>query len=89
VIIMATLENPDSLFLQYASWVPIWTPFLMMARLQTDPALIEMIATSVGMLLTAAAIISLASYVFRQGSMGRANASSIKRLLKFGKIRNA
>jgi ABC-2 type transport system permease protein len=89
VIIMATIENPDSLFLQYASWVPIWTPFLMMARLQTDPALIEMIATSIGMLVTAAAIISLASYVFRQGSMGRANASSIKRLLKFGKSGNA
>ena len=89
VIIMATIENPDSPFLQYASWVPIWTPFLMMARLQTNPGMIELIGTTIGMLATATAIISLASYVFRQGSMGRANASSIKRLLSFKKTKSA
>jgi len=89
VIIMATIENPDSPFLQYASWVPIWTPFLMMARLQTNPGLIELIGTTIAMVATATAIMALASYVFRQGSMGRANASSIKRLLSFKKAKSA
>ncbi|MEE2525618.1 ABC transporter permease [Hyphobacterium sp. HN65] len=86
VIIMSTMENPDSQFLQWASWVPLWTPFLMMARLQTDPSLFEIIGTSVVMLVTAMVIISAASYIFRQGSLGRANASSIRKLLRFGRV---
>jgi ABC-2 type transport system permease protein len=84
-IIFVTIENPDSLLLQYASWVPFWTPFLMMARLQTDPATLEIIATTVAMLVTAGAIIFLASLVFRQGALGRANASSVKKLFSRNK----
>lgn len=89
IVIMVTLESPDSTFLQIASWVPLWTPFLMMARLQSDPGMVEIIGTTIVMVVTAITVIFLASYVFRQGSMGRANASSIKRLLSFGKSRSA
>jgi ABC-2 type transport system permease protein len=79
-IVMSTVESPDSGFVQAASWFPFWTPFLMMARLQTDPSMFELVGTTIVMLVTAVAVISLASYVFRQGSLGRANASSVKKL---------
>lgn len=84
-IIISTFESPDSGFVKIASWVPFWTPFLMMARLQTDPSTFELIGTTLVMIGTAVAVIALASYVFRQGSLGRANASSIKKLLRFGR----
>ncbi|WP_421788957.1 ABC transporter permease [Hyphobacterium sp.] len=86
IIIMVTLENPDSPFLQVASWVPIWTPFLMLSRLQTDPGLFELVGTSVLMIATAVLIIGLASLIFRQGALGRANASSVKKLFSRKKV---
>ncbi|WP_394693722.1 ABC transporter permease [Hyphobacterium sp.] len=88
-IIMSTIDSPDSGFVQIASWIPFWTPFLMMARLQTDPSTFELIGTTIVMVTTAITVIFLASYVFRQGSMGRANASSIKKLLSFKKTKSA
>lgn len=88
-IIVSSFDAPDSAFIQYASWVPLWTPFLMMARLPTDPPTIELIVTTLLMIGTAFAIIGLAGFVFRQGALGRANADSARKFLKFGKKKKA
>ena len=88
-IIVSSFDAPDSSFVQYASWVPFWTPFLMMARLPTDPPVIELITTTLLMIGTAVAVIGLAGFVFRQGALGRANADSAKKFLQFGKKKKA
>lgn len=84
-IIMSSIEAPDSGFVQIASWVPFWTPFLMMARLPTEPPMIELIGTTALMVGTGITVIGLAGFVFRQGALGRANADSAKKFLKLGK----
>ncbi|GJL97419.1 MAG: hypothetical protein DHS20C06_12360 [Hyphobacterium sp.] len=89
LVIMVTMESPDSMILKFASWVPIWTPFLMLARLQSDPSMVEIIGTTILMVGTAVGVILLSSYVFRLGSLGGANASSIKKMFGRKKSRPA
>lgn len=88
-IIMSSIEAPDSGFVQIASWIPFWTPFLMMARLPTEPPMIELIGTTALMIATGITVVGLAGFVFRQGALGRANADSARKFLKFGKKKKA
>ena len=57
----------------------------MMARLPADPPLFEIIATTGLMIVTAGLVIWGAGAVFRMGAMGRANADSVKRWMRFQK----
>jgi len=70
-----------------ASWVPLWTPFLMMARLPSDPPLWELLGSGALMLITTALVLWGAGLVFRQGALGQANADSFKRWFRFGRGR--
>ncbi len=80
-----SLEASDSLFVRAASWVPLWTPFLMMARLPSDPPLWELLGSGALMVLTTALVLWGAGMVFRQGALGQANADSFKRWFRFGR----
>ncbi|MCH8491372.1 MAG: ABC transporter permease, partial [Oceanicaulis sp.] len=82
-----SLEASDSLFVRAASWVPLWTPFLMMARLPSDPPLWELLGSGALMVLTTALVLWGAGLVFRQGALGQANADSFKRWFRFGRGR--
>ncbi len=50
-LIQATLRSPDSVLVQVLSWIPLYTPFSMLARLGTGVPLPEMLGT--GALLVA------------------------------------
>ncbi|MBI1264581.1 MAG: ABC transporter permease [Alphaproteobacteria bacterium] len=82
-----SLEASDSMFVRAASWVPLWTPFLMMARLPSDPPLWEILGSGALMLATTALVLWGAGLVFRQGALGQANADSFKRWFRFGRGR--
>ncbi|MCW5724388.1 MAG: ABC transporter permease [Maricaulaceae bacterium] len=84
-IVMTALNSLDSPFLAFASWVPFWTPFVMMARLPAGVPPAEIAATTALMLATMTAIIWAAAVVFRQGALGRADAGSVRKLLRFGR----
>lgn len=84
-----SLEASDSMFVRAASWVPLWTPFLMMARLPSDPPLWEILGSGALMLATTALVLWGAGLVFRQGALGQANADSFKRWFRFGRGRKA
>ena len=88
-VVMAAIESPDSTVVQVVSWIPIWTPFVMIARIPSDPPLWEMLATTGLMVGFAIVVIALAGAVFRQGALGRANADSVKKMLNFGKKKEA
>lgn len=88
-VVMAAIESPDSTVVQVVSWIPIWTPFVMIARIPSDPPLWELLATTGLMVGFAIVVIALAGAVFRQGALGRANADSVKKMLNFGKKKSA
>jgi ABC-2 type transport system permease protein len=70
--VMAALDDPSSGFVTGLSWVPIFTPFLMLARLPTDPPAWEIAAAFALMMVTAVLILILAARVFQLGALGGA-----------------
>jgi len=50
-MMQATLSAPDSLYIKVMSWIPIYTPFAMLARLGTNVSWVEVLGT--GVLLSA------------------------------------
>ena len=47
IMMQASLTDSDSLLTQIPSWVPLYTPFAMLARLATGVSLVEVAGTSV------------------------------------------
>ncbi len=47
IMMQASLRDPDSLITLILSWIPIYTPFAMLARLGTGVSLAEVVGTSV------------------------------------------
>ena len=47
IMMQASLTDSDSLLTQILSWVPLYTPFAMLARLATGVSLVEVAGTSV------------------------------------------
>jgi ABC-2 type transport system permease protein len=83
-IMFLSFEAQDSVAVRVASWVPFWTPFVMMGRLPTDPPAWELAATTAIMLVTSIVVIWAAAGVFRQGALNQADADSVKRFFRIG-----
>jgi ABC-2 type transport system permease protein len=84
-IVMVSLESPDSPIVAFASWVPFWTPFVMLARLPTDPPASEILMTTGVMLGTMVVIVWAAGAVFRMGALNHANSDTVRGWLRFGR----
>jgi len=63
------LESPDAPVIRILSLVPLFTPFLMMARLPADPPLIEVIGAMAGMFGFALLMVWLSGRAFRAGAL--------------------
>lgn len=85
LILAFSFEAMDSAFVEIASWVPLWTPFVMMARLPTEPPVWELIATTALMLATMIFVLWGATAVFRQGALSQADVDTVKSWFRLGK----
>jgi len=68
--ILAAMDNPSSTFVSTMAWMPFFTPFMMLARLPSNPPLWEIVAAVALMVGTALAVLFLAARVFRAGVLG-------------------
>ncbi len=84
-LVMIAIDAPDSPVVAIASWVPLWTPFIMLVRLPQDIGLVDIIGTTLGMIVMAAAVIWGAGQLFRMGALNQANQDTVKGWFKFGK----
>lgn len=84
IIIMMAAESPDSPIVSITSWVPVWTPFIMLARLPHDPPTMEIFATSGLMIFTSIVVIWGSGVLFRMGALNQANQDTVKRWFSFG-----
>lgn len=70
ILIMTTaLQSPDAPLVQILSWVPLFTPFVMPARLAAEPPMLEIVATMAGMFVTALFMVWIAGRAFRAGAL--------------------
>lgn len=81
-VAVLAMSDPDSPVLAIMSWVPLFTPFLLILRIPTEPPLIEVLAQLGLMALTTALILWAASKIYRAGAVHGANVNDAGRILK-------
>lgn len=83
-LVMMAIDAPDSPIVAIASWIPLWTPFIMLVRLPQDIGMIEIIGSTLGMVVTAMIVIWGAGVLFRMGALNQANQDTVKSWFQFG-----
>jgi ABC-2 type transport system permease protein len=63
------IRDPGSPLLQALSWIPPFTPFLMLARAGSEVPVWEIVGTLALMLVTTAAVVQLSGRAFRAGAI--------------------
>ena len=69
ITMQMALQTPDAMVVKVLSWIPFFTPFLMSARAPSDPPMIEIVLTLVGMFATALLMVWIAGRAFRAGAL--------------------
>ena len=69
LVMQMALTSPDAPVVKVLSWIPFFTPFLMSARAPSDPPLVEIVLTLIGMFATAALMVWIAGRAFRAGAL--------------------
>ncbi len=69
------ISSPDAPVIRILSMVPFFTPFVMMARLPSDPPMIELIGSIAGMFAFALFMVWVAGRAFRAGALSDAKLS--------------
>lgn len=69
LVMQMALQTPDAPVVKILSWIPFFTPFLMSARAPSDPPMVEIVLTLLGMFATAGLMIWIAGRAFRAGAL--------------------
>lgn len=80
--IFLAFQDPSSPVIDYASWVPLFTPFLLILRIPQDPPLWEILAQMGLMALVTAVIVWLSTKVYRAGAVHGAGIGELGGMIK-------
>ncbi len=69
LMLIFAIEDANSPFIQIMAWVPLFTPFLLILRIPTDPSLWEIAAQLGLMFVVTLLILYLATRVYRAGAV--------------------
>lgn len=76
VLLTPALDNPNAPIIEAASWVPLFTPFLLLIRAPSGLDWIEIAGMGAMMLASVAIILWLASRIFKAGVVDQVSLSS-------------
>ena len=74
-MILIAFDDPTSPIVQFVSWIPFFTPFLLILRMPTEPPLWEVMAQIGLMAGTTLLVLWLATKVYRAGAVHGAGVS--------------
>ena len=77
IMLVFAIEDANSPFIQIMSWVPLFTPFLLILRIPTEPGVWEVIAQLGLMTFTTLVILYLATQVYRAGAVHGAGVNDV------------
>lgn len=80
--IFVAFQDPGSPVIDYASWFPLFTPFLLILRIPHDPPLWEILAQTALMAVTTALIVWGATKVYRAGAVHGAGIGDLMGMIK-------
>ena len=69
ITMQMALQSPDAPVVKILSWIPLFTPFLMMARMPSDPPLVESLGAMLAMFAFAILMVWVAGRAFRAGAL--------------------
>jgi len=76
-------KDPNGMLARTLSWIPIYTPFIMMNRVMADPPWFDLIGTTILLLVTAAASLWMAGKVFRIGILRTGQPPKLLEMLRW------
>ena len=76
------VRDPHNTIVRAMSWFPLFTPYLMMNRAASDPPLVDLIGTTVLLLLSIVFVIWLSGKVFRMGVLRTGQPPKLLELLR-------
>jgi ABC-2 type transport system permease protein len=76
-------KDPNGVLARVLSWIPLYTPFIMMNRAMADPPLVDLIGTLVLLVLSAAGALWMAGKVFRIGILRTGQPPKLLEMLRW------
>lgn len=80
--IFIAFQDPSSPVIDYASWVPLFTPFLLILRMPQDPPMWEILAQMALMAVTTALVVWGATKVYRAGAVHGAGIGELVGMIR-------
>jgi len=82
LMVTSTLQNPNGWLPQVMSWIPVYTPFAMLARLGTGVSVPEILGTGLLLVAFVAAEMILLGRVFRASLLNTGQPPKLGAFLK-------
>lgn len=81
-------KDPNGPLARILSWIPLYTPFIMMNRVMADPPWFDLIGTTILLILTAAGALWMAGKVFRIGILRTGQPPKLLEMLRWLRRKN-
>ncbi|MFN0058928.1 MAG: ABC transporter permease [Planctomycetota bacterium] len=81
-------REPNGTVARILSWIPIYTPFIMMNRAAADPPLIDEVGTLVLLVATTALMLTLCGRIFRVGVLRTGQPPKLVELFRWVRAKN-
>ena len=75
-------QDPNGPVARVMSWIPLFTPFTMMNRAAAQPPMVDIIGTTIVVLLSIALVLWLSGKIFRQGVLRTGQPPRIVEILR-------
>lgn len=75
-------QDPHGTLATFLTWVPLYTPFVMMNRAAADPPMFDLIGTGIVMFFTVIFMLWLSSRIFRMGVLRTGQPPKLLELMK-------
>lgn len=75
-------QDPHGTLATFLTWVPLYTPFVMMNRAAADPPMFDLVGTGILMVVTAVFMLWLSSRIFRMGVLRTGQPPKLVELIK-------
>jgi ABC-2 type transport system permease protein len=79
------VNDPNGVLAKTMSWIPVFTPFVMMNRIAGSPPMSDVIGTSIMLVVTIALVIWLSGRIFRIGILRTGQPPKLLELLRLAK----
>lgn len=77
MLVAPALDNPNSPLIEGASWVPLFTPFLILVRAPSGLSWIEIAGMAAMMVVSIAVILLIAAQIFRAGVVNQMSLGAL------------